>query len=192
MLAVWTRASVAHRVHRKTQVVPPRKHLFSILVMAKTKAVYVYLVWPRSTIHLYAIKWSRGKPKNKCTYLKIAEPKLRKLRTHPTWSWDTFGCVVVPFEVVLQRSQILLMELVVKVILSLQMRAESFNSLHQARSMCGLHVFVNLLGDAVERTKLNFTLVSPALLVFDQNNFHTNMIQDTSLNSPHWDIFLGC
>jgi hypothetical protein len=71
------------------------------------------------------------------------------------------------------------MEFVVKVILSLQMRAESFNSLHQARSMCCLHVFVNLLCDAVERTKLNFTLVSPALLEINQTNFHRNMIQDT-------------
>ena len=71
------------------------------------------------------------------------------------------------------------MEFVVKVILSLQMRAESFNSLHQARRMCSLHVFVNLLCDAVERTKLTFTLVSPALLVISQNNFHRNMIQDT-------------
>ncbi len=71
------------------------------------------------------------------------------------------------------------MELVVKVILSLQMRAESFNSLHQARRICSLHVFLNLLSDAVERTKITFTLVSPALVEINQTNFHRNMIQDT-------------
>ena len=71
------------------------------------------------------------------------------------------------------------MELVVKVILSLQMRAESFNSLHQVRRICSLHVFLNLVSDAVERTKITFTLVSPALLVIRQNNLNRNMIQDT-------------
>ena len=71
------------------------------------------------------------------------------------------------------------MELVVKVILSLQMSAESFNSLHQVRRICSLHVFFNLVSDAVERTKITFTLVSPALLVIRQNILNRNMLQDT-------------
>ena len=71
------------------------------------------------------------------------------------------------------------MELVVKVILSLQMSAERFNSLHQVRRICSLHVLFNLVSDAVERTKITFTLVSPALLVIRQNNLNRNMIQDT-------------